>query len=205
MNQTVSKSCAPTTVTQLMQQYHEVMEGRDEEGLMKDPIIKLHMSVCNRMIAMHNLQVKLKQLAKKEAEKLNNEAKLQTLWLVTYMCTLKECGVNVMVQEPPYAHGKDPSKATKQRMSMLITNDTTAWSYENRDQFKLKQPMVRIVPYGKGLHMELRKITGMEGDTVRTMLKDHWQFDAKAMTAKINKHEIQRRLVESGFEHLSAA
>lgn len=200
MSQAATKKRPSTTVSQLMAQYFEIMENRDQDAVMKDPIIALHTKACESMIGMRKLQVKLHQLDKKSAERLNQVDKVHTLWVVTYLYTLKNYGINILVQEPPAARGEDPAKKMKQRMSMLITQDTTVWSYEDKSQFKLKQPMVRIVPTSRGLHMELRKITGLEGDTVRTVLKDHWCFNADDMMAKVNKAEIREKLVSSGFD-----
>lgn len=191
-------------VTKLLGQYQETMEGRDMEEVLRDPIVTLNTSLCHHLISTRHKQAKMGLISMVTSERYARELKLNTLWLVIYLFTLKDMGVHIVVQDCPTNWDEVPT--AKKFLELNINSKTSFWSMNakkvKRSYRSYNYPLVRIIPYRDGLFVELRKITSggvLAAESIRSTLKDSWKLSSKIMTRVVDKDEIRGKLVSSGF------
>ena len=194
----MSEKNKSNAAAQLLAQYKKVMEGRCMEDVQKDPIVSINMKLCQRLISARTQQADLGLIKMATSEDLQSALQVQTLWLIIYLFSLKDQGVSVVVQEPPFNDPTMQPKA-KKRLVMTYGNPMSFWSVDITKGVMPKQPLVRLIPMQSGLYVELRKITQCDGMSLRSVHRESWQFDPDTMGKPVDLDSIKTRLKSNGF------
>lgn len=181
---------------EVLRQCEEIMDHPDNRSFLKDPIVILQFQACDTVLSKLTSRAICEKLSKAKVGNIRAAIQIQTMWMVTYLYYLRNEGVSLVVQEPPYSQNNSP---VRERLKLDINNPVNSWSFDSSKPIKTREPVVRIVPTQSGLYMELRKVTKVEGFSFSSVLKDSWVADEEMMSIRVDPAKIKEKLRLFGF------
>ena len=181
----------------LMGQFRKIVAVWGADKVMNDPIVSINTRICQALIKDKDTQATMGVLEMATKEAVQHDLKVQTMWTVIYLFSLKSRGVKVVVQEPPLM----PDQVVKRNKYnvMSLNEPGMYWSKPEGNVIQRKQPLVRIIPIQDGLHLELRRVTSFDGLNIRSTYMDSWVCDKHMMKTEVDTVFIDEKLAGAGF------
>ena len=182
----------------LMGQFRDIVNVWGMDQVMNDPIVSINTRVCQALVNGKVTQAQRSLIDMATSEVSQHDLKVQTLWTVVYLFSLKSRGVKVVVQEPPLAFEQVLKRHKYNAIS--LSEAGMYWSKPVDNVIQKKQALVRIIPIQEGLHLELRRVSSFDGLTVRSTYVDSWECQQHMMNRKVDMGLIDQRLEAAGFK-----